>query len=127
MIGSKDYVSVPLEDVGDNQDRDETDEMEVTFCQVAKPKRTMKVSSQLTIRQLKEMAFEDEVAAHKRIRFINSGKVLEDSKILADTGLKYSTFIHVAVTDALPEAVLAVRIEYHIVHHGGFADSKILI
>lgn len=86
------------------------DNLEVTFFQVSKPKKIVSISKDLTVKDLKELAFADDVALNKRIRFIHHGQVLDDRKVLKDTGLMRSQFVHVAVTDPLPASAAVSRI-----------------
>jgi hypothetical protein len=88
-----------------------TNQLEITFFQVSKPKKVVSISRDITVRELKAFAFADDVALNKRIRFIHHGQVLDDNKALKDTGLVNSQFVHVAITDPFPHSTVVSRVK----------------
>ena len=74
--------------------------------------QTFSISKRTTVIELKRLAFNDEVNAGQRVRFVFAGQLLKDNDLLTRHGVACNTVVHCVISDP-PQQTTSTANEHH--------------
>mgnify|MGYP002803417351 CR=1 FL=1 len=96
----------------EDESANEQDETMVVKVKHNENIQTFNVSKKTTVIELKRLAFNDELNAGRRVRFVFAGQLLKDNDLLTRHGVASNTVVHCVISDPPQQTTSAVN-EHH--------------